>query len=439
MVFKRFQLVILGFTLLILAGTFGIVHYSYIEVNYIRLFFLGLYEALVIWAMISYLNKTNKDVSYFLNAILHNDFSIKYSKGQKGKTYQELYDAFNKVNQKFIDSTQSEASEYQYIVTLIEQMQVGVLIYDEKDRIHLVNNAFKEIINRNELIRVDGIKGVSEDLYQGIIRLSPSERSIVKTEIDNVLHQFSLVSSQIKIRGSKFNIVSVQDIKNELDINEMQAWQKLIRVLTHEIMNSVSPITSLSGSLKTIVNSASEIGPGETDMLKEGLDAIENRSKGLLSFTEAYRSLTKVPLPKIAPIEVKPFFDRIASIFKANLSEGIQFEMDIPTDSFIFQADQPLLEQVIINLLKNASEAIEDKGTIQLVCQSKEGKTIIRVIDSGSGIPEELRDKVFVPFYTTKVNGSGIGLSLSRQIIQLHQGQLSFETGESGTTFKIEL
>lgn len=439
MIFRKFQVIILSYLLLLLAGTFGVVYFSYIEVNYIRLFFLVLYELLILWAMISYINKTNRDTTYFLNAILHNDFTVKYSATHKGQTYQELYTAFNQVNQKFIDSTQSEASEYQYIVSLIEQMEVGVIIYDELQRIHLANRAVKELLQKQELINLDNIKSINSDLYQAITSLRSKEKRVIKTEISHVIHQFSLVNSKLRVRGKEYSIVSIHDIKNELDKNEMHAWQKLIRVLTHEIMNSVSPITSLSGTLKSVVQDKSVLETAEIGMLNEGLDAIENRSRGLLAFTEAYRSLTKIPLPKMNRIEGNSFFENISSIFKANLSQQIAFQLIIPNTPFHFSADQHLLEQVIINLLKNASEAITQQGNIKLRFATDADAHIISVQDDGPGIPEELRDKVFIPFYTTKVNGSGIGLSLSRQIIQLHQGELSFETSEKGTTFKIVL
>ncbi len=398
-----------------------------------------LYEVLILWAMIHYINRANRDTTFFLNAILHNDFTVKYSESKKGKTFADLYRAFNQVNQKFIDSTQSEASEYRYIITLIEQMQIGVVIYDSEQRIHLVNQAFKDILGKAEIVHLDTLKRLNSNLFEGILGLASGEKTMIKTEIENVIHQFSLAASEMKLRNNRFTIVSVQDIKNELDANEMEAWQKLIRVLTHEIMNSVSPITSLSGTLGQIVKGQPEqLQKDDLSTLKDGLDAIENRSKGLLSFTEAYRKLTKIPLIKLAPIESREFFERIASIFTANLKEGIQFQMKVSPD-FTFTADQHLLEQVIINLLKNASEAIDKQGVIALTSKQDSNHTFIYISDNGSGISDEVKDKIFVPFYTTKVEGSGIGLSLSRQIIKNHNGALSFETSPEGTTFKIEL
>lgn len=439
MVFKKFQIVIIGYLLLLLAGTFGIVYFSYIELNFIRLFFLMLYEVLILWAMIHYINRANRDTTFFLNAILHNDFTVKYSESKKGKTFADLYRAFNQVNQKFIDSTQSEASEYRYIITLIEQMQIGVVIYDSEQRIHLVNQAFKDILGKAEIVHLDTLKQLNSNLFEGIVGLASGEKTMIKTELENVIHQFSLAASEMKLRNNRYTIVSVQDIKNELDANEMEAWQKLIRVLTHEIMNSVSPITSLSGTLGQIVKAQPEqLQKDDLSTLKDGLDAIENRSKGLLSFTEAYRKLTKIPLIKLAPIESREFFERIASIFTANLKESIKFKMKVSPD-FTFTADQHLLEQVIINLLKNASEAIDKQGVITLTSKQDSNHTFIHISDNGSGISDEVKDKIFVPFYTTKVEGSGIGLSLSRQIIKNHNGALSFETSPEGTTFKIEL
>ena len=439
MVFKRFQIIIWLYLLLLLSGTFGLIYYSYIELNYIRLFFLSLFELIVLWSLFSYINRTNRDLSSFLNATLHNDFSIKYSHQQKGKSYQELYEAFNGINDKFIALSQNEASEYQYIVSLIKHMPIGILIYDKSKRIHLVNQALKELLKKDELIDLYGIKQISPSLFAAINELTTQERRTIKIELDKKHYDLSLAASEMKLRDQHYTIISIQDIKHELDSNEMLAWQKLIRVLTHEIMNSVSPITSLSGSLGQIVKHQPEqLSQAEMLHLKDGLDAIENRSKGLLAFTDAYRKLTKVPLIDIQSIEGVIFFARIARLFESNLPEHIVFEMN-SLSPFSFQADPVLLEQVIINILKNSMESIANEGWVSLKIKPQKARLTILISDNGGGIPNEIKDKVFVPFYTTKQKGSGIGLSLSRQIIHQHKGSLTFESQPKGTTFKIEL
>jgi len=433
--FKNFKLQVILRFILVTAGIYGIVYYSYIELNYIRLFFLGLFVVLVLSSLFYYLNKTNKDTLYFLNSILHNDFSFKYARDEKGKSYNALYQAFNQVNQKFIESTQSEASEYQYIVTLISQMQIGVLIYDDKKRVHLVNESFTTLIERDQLIDLDGVKKSNSDLYECILSLESGNKTTLKTSINNQLHEFSIAASSLKMKQRRYKIISVQDIKNELDINEMQAWHKLIRVLTHEIMNSVSPIASLSSSMQGLVADSDQ-----HETVNEGLEAIEHRSRSLLAFTESYRKLTRVPIPSFQDIEASAFFDKILKLVQPEFEKNdklIHLNQDHP--EIRFKADPILLEQVLINLIKNGMEAIEEGGLVEVNCSSLGGKTEIIVKDNGSGIPIGIQEQVFIPFYTTKPEGSGIGLSLSRQIINEHNGTLTFHSNEKGTSFKISL
>jgi len=222
----------------------------------------------------------------------------------------------------------------------------------------------------------------------------------------------------------------------------MQAWQKLIRVLTHEIMNSVAPVVSLSGSLESIVQSTNTNSFEENKKtLLEGMDAIKVRSQGLMNFTQAYRKLTRVPAPNLKEVEVSKFLQPIETLFRQSLTEtDIKFTVQANGNANLL-LDPDLMQQVLINLLKNAQEAVKStNGEIRLTYNSQpDGQTTLIVSDNGTGIPEEIADQIFIPFYTTKTEGSGIGLSLAKQIIQQHGGQLTFETSNNGTSFYIKL
>ena len=282
---------------------------------------------------------------------------------------------------------------------------------------------------------------------------------MLKVTLNGKLYQLNINASEFKLRQQDFKLISVQDIKGELDENEMTAWQKLIRVLTHEIMNSVAPITSLSATLNHMVSQSQQSGvpldEGQLSSLHDGLDAIENRSDGLMNFTQAYRSLTRIPLPNIKPVEGRLYFQRIVSLFTPTLAgTGIDFSHQLPEREFTLQIDPDLMEQVFINLLKNAREAIAtNNGQISLTVKpGSKGNGIkpingnghvpyvITITDNGAGINDETAEKIFIPFYTTKDTGSGVGLSLVKQIVHLHQGEISFETElGKGTSFKVEL
>lgn len=462
MSFRDFRFLIIIRLLLITAGLFGLLYFSYIQLNYIRIFFIGLFIFFVVLELFYFINRSNKDTSNFLQAIIHNDFTIKYSAERKGKSFRHLYDTFNQVNKKFIEVSQQEAGEFYYLTTLIQQLGVGIISFDDKGRVHLVNDSFKELLGKKELINLHTIGRISPDLHDQFEQMQGGESKVLKTTIGGKLYQFSINVSEFRLRQKDFKLVSIQDIKGELDENEMSAWQKLIRVLTHEIMNSVAPITSLSGTLNMMVsqsqNSGVSMSPEQLSSLHDGLDAIEHRSEGLMNFTQAYRSLTRIPLPNIKPVEGQLYFQRIISLFTPTLAgTQIQFDSQLPEGEFTLQIDPDLMEQVFINLLKNAKEAVSpSEGLISLTVKptangngtNGNGKVssnihhssfIIAVRDNGSGIPAEVADKIFIPFYTTKDSGSGVGLSLVKQIVHLHQGDISFQTDNEngGTRFNV--
>ncbi|MBO3697437.1 PAS domain-containing sensor histidine kinase [Roseivirga sp. E12] len=442
MSFKNFRVQSLIRLLLIFVSLFGLVYYLFIEVNYIRVFFLGLFSLIILMSLFAYINRTNRDTRYFLEAILNNDFTIKYNSSNQGKTFQELYSTFNKVNDKFMESTQSDASQYQYILTLINQLQVGILAYDEKERIHLANNAFEELLGQSHILNLSNIRAKNEILFEQLQSIQNGENVVQKITINNQVRRLSISATTFRLRAKHYKLISLQDIHAELDQNEMEAWQKLIRVLTHEIMNSVAPITSLSSTMKQVVQQGDLQGQRKAT-LEEGLDAIEARSQGLMNFTQAYRALTRVPLPNIKEVDGPNFFQRISSLFEPTLADTqIVWKLSIPQEDFKLLIDPDLIEQVIINLLKNAKEAVDqNSGSISLSYQEGHGasQSTIKIVDNGSGISDDILEKVFIPFYTTKTEGSGIGLSLARQIIQSHKGELSLETSSSGTSFYIKL
>lgn len=428
--------------LLISLLIYGQLYYAFIEVNHIRVFFLSLFALIILISLYYYLSKTQKITSGFLDAILNNDFTIQYPKAHKSKSLGELYDKFNEVNEKFSQNVQHEANQYQYLLALINQLKISVVAFDERGRVHVVNNAFKELVGEKEVIKISVLKNISDQLYEEIMGLKPNEQKVVKAMVNNSIHRFSVAASLFKLRQNQYTLVSMQDIHFELDQNEMQAWQKLIRVLTHEIMNSVSPIVSLSGSLEGLLNNMNESNLADSQKtLMEGMGAIKVRSQGLMNFTQAYRKLTRIPNPVLQQVEIKVFLNQIETLFRPVVEKaGVKFSITVREENSLL-IDQDLMQQVIINLLKNALEAVgQQSGSIVLkYAVNEEGQSVLKIIDNGKGIPEEIAEQIFIPFYTTKEDGSGIGLSLARQIVQLHGGSLNFKSNQEGTTFIIKL
>lgn len=442
MVFKdfRFQIILrlAGLTLL----GYGLLYYAFIEHNAIRIFFLALFSLLLLINLFYYLYRTHRITSNFLEAILNNDFTIKYPTVHESKQLSDLYEKFNKVNDKFSQNLQDQANQYQYLMTMINQLKIAVVAFDERERVHVVNSAFKALVEQKEVIKLSSVKAISNTLYESILELKPNEQKVVRVTIQGQIHRFSVAASIFKLRQREYTLVSLQDIHAELDQNEMEAWQKLIRVLTHEIMNSVSPIASLSSSLENLLLKSTQTSEHKSTLL-EGMGAIKARSQGLMNFTQAYRKLTRIPIPRIETIEATPFIQQIETLFRSTLpADTIRFQVEVHENCPKLLLDPDLMQQVIINLLKNALEAVPAQtGSIQLALKPHEatGQVEITVADNGPGIDEKIAEQIFIPFFTTKSEGSGIGLSLARQIVQLHGGSLSFQTGSNGTTFSIKL
>ncbi|HMI65080.1 MAG TPA: ATP-binding protein, partial [Cyclobacteriaceae bacterium] len=247
--------------------------------------------------------------------------------------------------------------------------------------------------------------------------------------------QLTIQATELRVRGSTVKLVTLQNIQTELQRQELEAWQNLTRVLRHEIMNSITPISSLTSTLREILDhdlikkeGIYELKNEGAEDLREGLNTIESRSKGLIKFIDAYREYTSLPNPKIRTVRLKDLIEKVALLMRPELKKTtIRFTYSCESEYLTVQADEEMIEQVLINLIKNAVESLagSDNGKIELNGKYAENALLIEVRDNGPGIIKEAIDKIFVPFFTTKKTGSGIGLSLSRQIIQMHNGSLS--------------
>jgi signal transduction histidine kinase len=268
-----------------------------------------------------------------------------------------------------------------------------------------------------------------------LFRLAPKEQGLVKIEDEKETLFLSLYAAEFRMRDRDLKLVSVQNIHRELEEKEMEAWQKLIRVMTHEIMNSVTPISTLASTINGLVAdrlpAPGADGPEEAEVKKDIMEAaqtIEKRSRGLLHFVDAFRSLTLVPKPKLQFFTLKELLDRVGRLMTPNMAgKDIRFSVEVEPSALELSADPELVEQVLINLLLNALQSVEGRAGAEIRMKgflNERGKVIVQVIDNGPGIPPGNIEKVFIPFFSTKKGGSGIGLSLSRQIMRLHRGTL---------------
>lgn len=450
MVYRRFSINVIIRVIIISLLAFGMV-YGLTQTEWlITNVVMGLVVAALIAELIYYVERTNRDLKNFLLAIKYRDFANTFTLTNLSASHDELKEAFNIITNEFQNLRAEKESNHQYLQNVVEHVGIALICFNESGEIQLMNNAAQRMLHKPYLKNIQALQHVDADLLYTLQKLKSGERELVKLVIREELLNLSIEATEFKLQDEYFKLISLQNIRPELDEKELEAWQKLIRVTTHEIMNSVTPIISLTELINTLIEDESgrqksleEIHPEDIEDIRQGLYTIENRSKGLLRFVNAYRSIYKQPKPKFEKVVVGDLLQRLATLFKSEFQQrNIQFEMDVPPYEMLMMADPQLLEQVLINLLKNAMQAVDGQldAKIQLSAfRTAENRTIVQVQDNGGGIPEELKEQVFIPFFTTKEKGSGVGLSLSRQIMRLHKGRIWFNELEKGVVFNVEV
>lgn len=405
----------------------GLVFSTY-QALYLTTAFLGLLLVVAIYSLVQYVNQTNRDLANFFNSVQYNDFTTTASAHHRGESFGELYEGFNLINRKFKDIRAEKEANHQFLQTIVEHIDIGLLCINERNEVILMNRALGAMLHKSYLVNLDGLRQVDEHLHRTVVEMPPGERALIKLSAGDRLLQLAVQRIDLRLQNEPFHLITFQNIRTELEEQELVAWQKLIRILTHEIMNSVAPISSLSSTLKDLMGDRLRIEQPLLDEVRDSLGVIEKRSQGLLNFTETYRTLTRIPPPKFQLIDAGEMVDQLHTLFRPRLEEGrIEWETQAPPSAVTFQGDPALLEQVFINLIKNALEALREVEKPKLLLSFQKlagGKVLFRVSDNGPGIPEDMLDQVFVPFFTTKETGSGIGLSLSRQILRLHKGNI---------------
>jgi len=275
------------------------------------------------------------------------------------------------------------------------------------------------------------------------LKMRTGQKALIKIHDGNEQSNLSISATEFIMREQNFTLVSLQNIQSELEEKELEAWQQLIRVLTHEIMNSVTPIASLASTVNETINfdaqtSQPELSEESKSDIEGALKTIQKRSEGLLHFVEAYRGLTRIPTPDFTNFSVLDLLERVHQLMQTEISKKkIQCKIEVVPKDLELTADSELVEQILINILKNAIQAIDRQPNGKIDLSSKindRGHIIIQLEDNGPGIPKDVQDNIFIPFFTTKEEGSGIGLSLSRQIMRLHRGSISMQSKPHETT-----
>jgi two-component system, NtrC family, nitrogen regulation sensor histidine kinase NtrY len=422
---------------------------SYFILNGSGVFAISLIIILVmaqIIFLLGYAESSFKKVRQFLDNIKQDNYTNVYPVKFDGTETDDLHIEFNAILAKLQEDQAEKEANYQYFRSVFQHLSIGLITFDEVGKVQIVNTAAKRMMSIQQLNNIDEVEKINKELHHAINNLRTGGSELIKIAHPDGIMQLSVYVIELVLRDTKFKLVSLQNIQSELEEKEMEAWQNLVMVLTHEIMNSIAPISSLASTVKgDIEHKLDENNVVYAQDLEDYLMAIttiEKRSQGLINFVSDFRSLAHVPTPKFQTIQLKTLFAQLETLLQNQFENNqIQFRTQVEPEELILFGDQHLIEQVLINLIQNAIHAVEDAilKTIFLEAFIDEaGKIIIEVSDSGKGIEEEALSKIFIPFFTTKKKGSGIGLSLSKQIMRRHKGNIQVRSKlGKGTVFKL--
>jgi nitrogen fixation/metabolism regulation signal transduction histidine kinase len=427
-VYHRFRAVCLA-RVLLLAASLALFLYLLQRPGYpASTLVLALVCGLQVWGLIRYLERTNRELSRFFLAIRHADFSQSFGSTGRGAAFDELQAAFSEVLDAFRATRAAKEEQARYLETVVQHVGVGLLAYDGNGQVELINTAAKRLLRVNRLRRLDELEGFSAELVRALRQMRPHGQALVKvTEGEEVL-QLAVRATSFRLREREYRLVSLQNIQGELEEQEMEAWQNLIRVLTHEIMNSITPISSLAATAHGLLL-AGPLEAEETDDVRQAVHTIHERSEGLLRFVQAYRDLTRQPVPEFRLCRVTERFAAVQQLLEGQLRQArVEMATRVEPAGLEVTADPELLEQILINLVRNAVEALIGRSGARLELRGHtdgRGRVVLEVADNGPGIVEEALPRVFIPFFTTKPEGTGIGLSLCRQLMRLHRGSIT--------------
>lgn len=407
--------------------------------RYTLLIFVGLMIIFQILNFIQFINKTNTELSQFIEAVQYRDFSLQFTEKDAPISVRQLRRAFNQINATFKQLSSEREEQYQYLQKILELVDTGILSYDQEGNVGWINEAFKRMMNIPYLRNIASLEKRDISVYQAVMSLENSGSQLVKINHKQILlAKTTFLSNEIET-----NLIAFQNVNEAIEDTEAQAYQKLLRVMTHEIMNSVAPIASLAETMeKAILRKKRGKNDDEFEDISLGISTIRKRSENLMKFADTYRQLAKVSMTSFSKFYIRDLFEGVEILLENKIEQqNIEFDIVIKDFDLMIEGDMILIEQVLINLIINAIDAVQHQPNPKItlsVFQNNQQRTTIEVRDNGVGMSDELMDKIFVPFFTSKPNGSGIGLSLSKQIMALHKGTITVNSVEKqGTAFHL--
>lgn len=395
----------------------------------------------------NYNKKAQSEIAQFVESVHYRDFSRHFDVKRAPAELQPFRTGFNEINSTFKVISKEKETQYLHLKTILEIVDTGILSYETGEgEILWMNESLKNLLNIPYLKTIHSLEKRNKILYEQIIALAPGHNTLCSVTRDKGLSKVLLSATAFTNENRTYKLIAFQNIDEALDETESNAWQRLLSVMTHEIMNSVAPISSLAETLTASIHESLQQPEQSKETLSDietGINTIKKRSEGLLRFTETYRNLSKINKANISKIAVRELFEHVQQLMQPTVEKRkIDLEIILRDPFLSLDADSDLIEQVLINLILNAIDAVKDRedAKVTLVAGTDQpGRVVIRVIDNGSGIKQELLDKIFIPFFSTKKAGSGIGLSLCKQIMVLHKGNIQVQSQEGeGTSVNLQ-
>ncbi|UTA48446.1 ATP-binding protein [Simiduia sp. 21SJ11W-1] len=443
MAFKRFSLVLTLRLTLVLLSLLAFTWLLFQPGYYATCALVLAAVILQCWAIVRFVGRTNNELARFLGAARYADFNQQFDLNNQGAGFDELGTTFTDILARIRAERSEQEQELRHLRALLEHVPVPLISVFNDGSITLWNNAARRLFGTVPVVNTTQLEQFGQTFAAQLHTLPVGERRVVKCVVDDIEHQLIVTAAQLRISATTEKLISLQDIQSELEGAQLQAWQDLVRVLTHEIMNSITPVSSLAHTASSLARELQEeINQENIDDLQQAVDTLARRAENLLGFVSSYRQMTRLPTPQKQRCSISELLTHIRALMAPEAAAAkVQLQCHTEPSSLEAVLDRDMIEQVIINLVKNALHALAGHASASLTLKahlSKRGRAVIQVADNGPGIADNIADKIFVPFFTTKTEGSGVGLALSRQIMLAHGGTLTVHaTPGGGATFNL--
>lgn len=432
--YNKFSINIILRVLLITANCFFLIS-EYIAKNYVfTIINLAVLLVLQVFFLIRYIRRLNLDIIEYFDLIKNKESGFRLTDSESKNSFSQLRKQFNETNQIIQDIRIEKEVQTNYLNHLVNHVNIGLFSFDKNGKIQFVNPEAKRILGVNSLFNITDLTFLNKSFAEFLRHIQPGQSEIIEIRNKSTNQKLSINCGLLNLRNTQIKLISFHDIDKHLYINEIESWNKLIRILNHEIMNSITPITSLTKTIKKYFSDGKsiikpeKIQPATINRTVEGLNIIEERGIGLLNFVSNYRKLSSLPKPQKTSINLCVFFAHIKELFLEEFTAvNVELKTEINPNDLCLIADKDQITQVLINLMKNSLNALKgiENGKMALKAIEKDGKIQLSIADNGKGIQPDILEDIFIPFYTTNETGSGIGLSLSKQIMQMHNGTIS--------------